>query len=121
MRGHSRSKNGVASLAYDPRIHDEVQRGKPYGLACGRGFMDCRVKPGNDRSRGRNATYGTSLPRRALGRPGGTMTRTNILYLAIGALVIATGVLGYQLYQERKQPSGVQINLGPGGVSIEKK
>jgi hypothetical protein len=21
MRGHSRSKNGVASLAYDPRIH----------------------------------------------------------------------------------------------------
>ena len=49
------------------------------------------------------------------------MTRTNILYLAIGALVIVAGVLGYQLYQERKQPSGVQINLGPGGVSIEKK
>ena len=49
------------------------------------------------------------------------MTRTNILYLAIGALVIVAGVLGYQLYQERKEPSGVQINLGPGGVSIEKK
>jgi hypothetical protein len=49
------------------------------------------------------------------------MTRTNILYLTIGALVIVAGVLGYQLYQERKQPSGVQINLGPGGVSIEKK
>jgi len=49
------------------------------------------------------------------------MSRTNMLYLVIGALVIVAGVLGYQLYQERKQPSGVQINLGPGGVSIEKK
>jgi hypothetical protein len=29
MRGLSRSKNGVASLADDPRIHDEVQRNKP--------------------------------------------------------------------------------------------
>jgi hypothetical protein len=24
MRGHSRPKDGVATLAYDPRIHDEV-------------------------------------------------------------------------------------------------
>jgi hypothetical protein len=36
MRGHSRSKNGVASLAYAPRIHRF------------RKMMDCRVKPGND-------------------------------------------------------------------------
>jgi hypothetical protein len=36
MRGHSRSKNGVASLAYDPRIHPVSKK------------MDCRVKPGND-------------------------------------------------------------------------
>jgi hypothetical protein len=35
MRGHSRSKNGVASLAYDPRIH--LFR-----------LMDGRVKPGHD-------------------------------------------------------------------------
>jgi hypothetical protein len=35
MRGHSRSKNGVASLAYDPRIHFLRK-------------MDCRLKAGND-------------------------------------------------------------------------
>lgn len=45
----------------------------------------------------------------------------NLLYLVIGALVIAVGVLSYNLYQARKQPEGVQINIGPGGVSIEKK
>jgi hypothetical protein len=34
MRGHSRSKNGVASLAYDPRIHQasEHDRGDVDGL-----------------------------------------------------------------------------------------
>jgi hypothetical protein len=37
MRGRSRSKNGVASLAYDPRIHHI------------RKTMDCRGKPGNDK------------------------------------------------------------------------
>ncbi len=30
-------------------------------------------------------------------------------------------ILGYNLYQERKQPDGMQINVGPGGISIEKK
>jgi len=49
------------------------------------------------------------------------MNRNNVLYLVIGALVVVVAVLGYQLYQERKEPKGVQINLGPGGVSIEKK
>ena len=34
---------------------------------------------------------------------------------------MAVAVLGYQLYQERKQPEGVQIKIGPGGMSIEKK
>jgi len=28
MRGHSRSKNGVASLAYDPRIHADVPQSR---------------------------------------------------------------------------------------------
>lgn len=45
----------------------------------------------------------------------------NILYLVIGALVLAVGVLGYNLYQAKKEPQGVQINIGPGSVSIEKK
>ena len=48
-------------------------------------------------------------------------TNRNILYLAIGALIVVAGVLGYNLYQEKKEPKGVQINVGPGGISIEKK
>jgi RsiW-degrading membrane proteinase PrsW (M82 family) len=58
------------------------------------------------------------LPR---GTEGAAMTRNNILYLVVGALAVAVVVLGYQLYQERKKPEGVNINLGPGGISIEKK
>ena len=50
------------------------------------------------------------------------MNRTNILYLIIGALAIAVAVLGYQVYQDHKPPpEGVHIDIGPGGVSIEKK
>ena len=49
------------------------------------------------------------------------MTRNNMLYLAVGALVVVVAVLGYQLYQDKKKPEGVNINLGPGGISIEKK
>jgi hypothetical protein len=49
------------------------------------------------------------------------MTRNNILYALVGALVIAVGVLGYSLYEAKKKPEGVQINVGPGGLSIEKK
>ncbi len=49
------------------------------------------------------------------------MNRSNILYLAVGALAVVVAVLGYQLYQDRKKPEGVNINLGPGGISIEKK
>jgi hypothetical protein len=45
----------------------------------------------------------------------------NLLYLIIGGLVVAAGVLSYQLYQDRKEPKGVQLNIGPAGVSIEKK
>ncbi len=48
-------------------------------------------------------------------------SRTNILYLVIGALAVVAAILGYNLYLEKKQPEGVQINVGPGGVSIEKK
>ena len=48
------------------------------------------------------------------------MTR-NMLFAILGALVVAVGVLSYSLYQEKKQPDGVQINLGAGGISIEKK
>lgn len=47
--------------------------------------------------------------------------RTNVLYLIIGALAIAVAVLSYQLYQDRHPPEGMQINIGPGGLSIQGK
>ncbi len=49
------------------------------------------------------------------------MNRTNILYLIIGVLIVAVAALGYELYQERHQPEGVHIDVGPNGLSIEKK
>jgi predicted negative regulator of RcsB-dependent stress response len=45
----------------------------------------------------------------------------NVLYLIIGALVIVAAVLGYQLYQDRQKTTGIQINVGKSGISIEKK
>ena len=45
----------------------------------------------------------------------------NVMYLIIGVLVVAVGVLSYNLYQARKQPEGVQINLGPDGLKIQSK
>jgi predicted negative regulator of RcsB-dependent stress response len=45
----------------------------------------------------------------------------NALFLIIGALIVVVGVLGYNLYQDRKQPEGLQINLGPNGVKIQGK
>ena len=45
----------------------------------------------------------------------------NILFLLIGALIIAVGVLGYNLYQAKKEPKGLQINVGPNGLKIENK
>ena len=49
------------------------------------------------------------------------MSRSNILYLAVGALVVVVAVLGYQVYQDKKKPEGANINLGPSDISIEKK
>lgn len=45
----------------------------------------------------------------------------NTLYVIIGALVIATAVFGYQLYQERQKTTGIEINVGKSGITIEKK
>ncbi len=49
------------------------------------------------------------------------MDRNNIFFLIICALVIAVAVMGYQLYQDRHQPEGLHINVGPGGLSIQGK
>ena len=45
----------------------------------------------------------------------------NVLYVIIGALVIAAGSAGYLLYQDRHQAAGVEISVGNGGVSIHTK
>lgn len=45
----------------------------------------------------------------------------NVLYLIIGALIVAVGVLGYNLYQSQKEPEGLQINVGPKGLKIQNK
>lgn len=47
--------------------------------------------------------------------------KRNVLYLVIGALVVVTVVVGYQLYQERQKTTGIQIDVGKTGISIEKK
>jgi hypothetical protein len=45
----------------------------------------------------------------------------NILFLIIGALIVVIGVLGYNLYQSKKEPEGLQINVGPNGLKIKNK
>jgi hypothetical protein len=45
----------------------------------------------------------------------------NVLYLIIGALIVAVSVLGYNLYQAKKEPEGLQINVGPDGLKIKTK
>ena len=49
------------------------------------------------------------------------MNRDNVLYLVIGALVVAVAALGYQLYEAKKEPTGLHINVGQKGISIEGK
>jgi hypothetical protein len=45
----------------------------------------------------------------------------NVLFLIIGALIVGIGVLGYNLYQTKKEPSGLQINVGPDGLKVQNK
>src|SRR3954449_5716689 len=45
----------------------------------------------------------------------------NVLYLVIGALIVAVGALSYNLYQTNKEPEGLQINVGPNGLKIQSK
>jgi hypothetical protein len=35
--------------------------------------------------------------------------------------VVVAAVLGYQVYRDRKEPKGLNINIGPGGLSIQDK
>ena len=47
--------------------------------------------------------------------------KRNVLYLIIAALAVMTAVVSYQLYQERQKTTGIEINIGKSGISIEKK
>ena len=48
------------------------------------------------------------------------MSRNNVLYLVVGALVVAVAVLGYYQYQDhnKKQTSGLSIHVGPAGIHV---
>ena len=45
----------------------------------------------------------------------------NVLYIVIAVLAVTSAVIGYQLYHERQKTTGVEINIGERGISIEKK
>jgi len=45
----------------------------------------------------------------------------NAFYAVIAVLVVAGGVLGYELYAERQKTDRVEIDVGKNGLSIEKK
>ncbi|MES2750296.1 MAG: hypothetical protein V4661_02885 [Pseudomonadota bacterium] len=49
------------------------------------------------------------------------MNNRSILYAVVGVLAIAVGILGYNLYQAKKEPQGLQINVGPDGLKIQNK
>lgn len=59
------------------------------------------------------------LPANCIG--GAYMTRSNVLYGAIGLLAIAATMLAVQLYRERQKSTGIEINIGERGISIEKR
>jgi hypothetical protein len=48
-------------------------------------------------------------------------TNRNVRYLVIGALCVAVVGLGYKVYRDNKEPKGIELKVGPSGVSIEKK
>jgi hypothetical protein len=78
----------------------------------------CVVSCCRFQNRNRVHTLRSQIPRAMeTGMPG----NRNILFLIIGALIVAVGVLGYSLYQTKKQPEGLQINVGPNGLKIQSK
>lgn len=45
----------------------------------------------------------------------------NLLVAIVVVLVAGLAVTGYALYQEKKQPEGVEISVGKNGLSIKEK
>jgi len=44
-----------------------------------------------------------------------------LLVALVFALVVGLAATGYALYQEKKQPEGVEISVGKNGLSIKEK
>jgi len=44
-----------------------------------------------------------------------------LLVVLVVVLVAGLAVTGYSLYQEKKQPDGVEISVGKNGLSIKEK
>ncbi len=44
-----------------------------------------------------------------------------MLFFIIGALVVVSGALAFSLYEERKQPDGVEIGISSRGITVEEK
>jgi hypothetical protein len=72
------------------------------------------------RARGAIRLQGSQLEGSDQHKDIGTMNR-NLLYLVIGVLAAVAIGLGYHVYQERQKPQGIDISIGKGGISIEKK
>ena len=49
------------------------------------------------------------------------LTNRNLIFLAAGALIAVLAIVSYRAYENNREPKGVQINVGPGGISLEKK
>lgn len=70
-------------------------------------------------------TQDGTIPRPARYPANGGVTHMpitrNWLFLLIGALIVAVAALGFKIYQDHREPKGVQLNFGPSGISVQKK
>jgi hypothetical protein len=56
----------------------------------------------------------------AMARQDRTKMNRNVLYIIIGGLAVGSAVLGYQYYQEQQKTTGIEIDVGKDGISIQK-
>lgn len=47
------------------------------------------------------------------------MTQTNNLYFIIGALIVVIAGLGIYVWHEESKPKGIEMSIGPNGVSVQ--
>jgi hypothetical protein len=82
----------------------------------------CRIaRRFQNRMAGNTVPFAAACYIHAIDGENGMPGNRNILFLIIGALIVGVGVLGYNLYQTKKEPEGLQINVGPNGLKIQNK